>query len=377
MDETGRGRLSQATSPSGLPAWLRWLPAVLFPALTSLPGNAPVPRLPRAIPGGDTEILLLGTAGGPRPDLARPEPATLLVVNGREYLVDCGSGTVRQLRHTGVRTETIGTIFLTHHHPDHDLGLADVLATDLLRRGAPGAARRFDVYGPPQTRALVDAALRYIAIPYGAFAAEPSALSPARSGAAVADVFAAHDLEREGLVYADDRIRVYAAENARYALMSTAERRTRRSYSYRIETPHGVVVFAGDTGPSDAVTALARGADVLVAEAQDPGEAAALVHRLAVRNRWPPARARTLLAHLTREHLSPDGLGRMAAAARVRSVVLYGVDPGDPAASVAEVGRSYAGPVFPGADLRRFCLGLLPGPGGRPLTPCRTPPAPR
>lgn len=376
MDETGRERL-QATSPRRIPAWLRWLPAVLFPALTSLPGNAPAPQLPRAIPGGDTEILLLGTAGGPRPGGARSEPATLLVVDGREYLVDCGSGTVRQLLRAGVRAETIGTLFITHHHPDHDLGLADVLAADLLNRGVPGAARRFEVYGPPQTGALVDAALRYVAIPYGAFAAEPSALSPAPPRDVVGDAVTAHDLDRAGLVYADDRIRVYAAENSHYALMPAAERQTRGSYSYRIETPHGVVVFTGDTGPSDAVTRLARGADVLVAEAEDPGEAAAQVHRQALREHWPAARARTVLAHLTQEHLGLRQLGRMAAAARVRAVVLSHTSPSDPAAWVAEVGRAYAGPVFAGADLDRYCLGLLRGAGGGPLARCRAPAAPR
>jgi ribonuclease BN (tRNA processing enzyme) len=41
-----------------------------------------------------------------------------------------------------------------------------------------------------------------------------------------------------------------------------------KSSSYRIQTPHGVVVFTGDTGPSDAVVKLAMDADVLVAEVE-------------------------------------------------------------------------------------------------------------
>jgi ribonuclease BN (tRNA processing enzyme) len=40
-----------------------------------------------------------------------------------------------------------------------------------------------------------------------------------------------------------------------------------KSYSYRFETPDRVIVFTGDTGPSDAVTELARGADLPIKNA--------------------------------------------------------------------------------------------------------------
>jgi ribonuclease BN (tRNA processing enzyme) len=39
-----------------------------------------------------------------------------------------------------------------------------------------------------------------------------------------------------------------------------------KSYSYRFDTPDRVVVFTGDTGPSDQLTELAKGADLLVSE---------------------------------------------------------------------------------------------------------------
>jgi len=41
------------------------------------------------------------------------------------------------------------------------------------------------------------------------------------------------------------------------------------SYAYRIDSAAGAVVFSGDTGPSEAVSDLARGADVLVHEVMD------------------------------------------------------------------------------------------------------------
>ncbi len=73
-----------------------------------------------AICANDTELLMLGTAGGPPLRKDRSEPATLLIVDGRPYLIDCGIGTVRRLVEVGIPSETIGTIFFTHLHPDHD-----------------------------------------------------------------------------------------------------------------------------------------------------------------------------------------------------------------------------------------------------------------
>src|SRR5690242_21373313 len=85
-----------------------------------------------------TEVLFLGTAGGPPLRLDRSEPSTLLVVDGRPYLIDCGIGTMRRMLRAGVKSEQVRTIFLTHLHADHDLGLADVMANDFFRQSTAG-----------------------------------------------------------------------------------------------------------------------------------------------------------------------------------------------------------------------------------------------
>lgn len=69
-----------------------------------------------------TEILFLGTAGGPPLRLDRSEPSTLLIVDGRLYLIDCGIGAMRRLLRAHIASEEIKTIFFTHLHADHDLG---------------------------------------------------------------------------------------------------------------------------------------------------------------------------------------------------------------------------------------------------------------
>ena len=69
-----------------------------------------------------------------------------------------------------------------------------------------------------------------------------------------------------GMIYQDVNIKVTAVENSHFAFHEGPAAGKHKSYSYRFETPDRVIVFTGDTGPSDAVTELARGADLLVTE---------------------------------------------------------------------------------------------------------------
>lgn len=320
-----------------------------------------VPGLPQQQPNrlgapGRTEILFLGTAGGPPLRLDRSEPSTLLIVDGRSYLIDCGIGTMQRLLQAHIASEDIKTIFFTHLHADHDLGLADVMANDFLRLNATSSTQKIDIYGPAETKALVDAAFRYITYGFTAFAAEPGAIRAGLVNGEIKSAFVAHEIQGEGVIYQDDKIRVTAAENNHYALMPAQSREHFKSYSYRIETPHGVIVFTGDTGPSDAVVRLAKGADVLVSEVQDLDQATAFVNRMAKQSDWPPQRAAAMIAHFRHAHLDEKDVGEMAAKAQVKSVVLYHYDPADPAAHVAKVKAYFSGPVFASNDLDRYCL---------------------
>jgi ribonuclease BN (tRNA processing enzyme) len=352
---------------------IRCFPTAVILALTILSGAAVAQSARAAQQGRDTEILFLGTAGGPPLHEERSEPSTVLIVDGREYLIDCGIGTMRRMLQAGIQSEQIKTIFFTHLHPDHALGLADVLANDFLRLNMAAAGQTIDIYGPPQTKELVDSAFRYITIPFsGGFTAEGRLANEIKSP------FLTHEVERDGLVYEDDRIRVTAAENAHYALMSADLRQRMKSYSYRIETPHGVVVFTGDTGPSDAVAQLARGADVLVAEAsyRDAVDLDRFVNSMATQNHWPAARIKVFRAHFEFEHLDSNAVGELASKAQVKSVLLYHYDPVDKADQVAYVNGAkghFPGPVFASADLDRYCLGARTdrqSPGARNLSRC-------
>ena len=330
-----------------------WILALLFSVtVCAAQGN----QTSTPAPSSGTQILFLGTAGGPPLRLDRSEPSTLLIVDGRQYLIDCGIGTMRRMLEAGVQSEQIKTIFFTHLHSDHDLGLADVMENDFFELRGTNSGQTIAIYGPPQTKQLVDAAFVYISIPFGVFAAEPPSSYTRGTDGKFISPFETHEIENGGVIFQDDKIRVTAAENTHYALMPAESRKQMKSYSYRIETPYGVVVFTGDTGPSEAVIRLAQGADVLVTEVEDLNQISKFVTGMAERNHWPPERTAALMAHMRHEHLDEEETGNMAAKAAVKSVVLYHYNPADPAAYVAAVKKKFSGPVFAPADLDRYCL---------------------
>lgn len=341
-------------------AYLPWVGAVAIAAflLSLLPCAAQ--STATAARDNDTELLMLGTAGGPPLRAERSEPATLLVVDGRAYLIDCGIGTIRRLVEAGIPSETIGTIFFTHLHPDHTLGLVDVMSNDYFHLDLAHDARKIDIYGPRHTAELVDTAFHFLSIPFAVFAAEKPGFHPELPNSGLKSPFVAHEFEREGVVYHDDKIEVTAVENSHYALMPAELRASFHSYSFRIQTPHGVVVFTGDTGPSDAVAKLAKGADVLVVEVEgDAPELLRFVDHMAEQNHWTPQRKQQFIAHMTSEHLDVDHVGELAAKAQVKAVVFYHYDPdgkAEQAAYVAGVRKQFHGPVFAPSDLDRYCL---------------------
>jgi ribonuclease BN (tRNA processing enzyme) len=202
-----------------------------------------------------TCLITLGTAAGPslRPD--RAQSSNLLTVNGTHYVVDAGDGVARRLAKAGIDVREIGTIFITHHHDDHTAGLGTLMSLAWDRQ----RTKPIHVYGPPRTEELVKAAVQYFTISAEIRIADGGRTVP------IAQVFFAHDVGT-GVIYEDANIKVMAVENSHFSFHEGPAAGKHKSYSYRFETPDRVVVFTGDTGTSDAVTELAKGADLLVTE---------------------------------------------------------------------------------------------------------------
>jgi ribonuclease BN (tRNA processing enzyme) len=115
--------------------------------------------------------------------------------------------------------------------------------------------------------------------------------------------------------------------------------------AYRFGTPDRSFVFSGDTAPSDALIALARGADVLVHEAMLESALGTITDGNAPR----------LMDHLLRSHTTTEQLGRVAQAAGVRTLVLSHLVPALPtftdAMWIEGVRRHYRGRIIVGRDM--------------------------
>jgi ribonuclease BN (tRNA processing enzyme) len=209
-----------------------------------------------------------------------------------------------------------------------------------------------NVYGPPRTEELVNAAVQYFSISAEIRIADGGRTVP------IARVFFGHDVGT-GVIYQDANVKVTAVENSHFDFHNDGRGSDKhKSYSYRFETPDRVIVFTGDTGPSDTVTELAKGADLLITETSSCED-----RKKAMINdgRWQamsPAEQAGIMRQATQGHMTLDVFGKMATCANVKTVVLthltqrVGTDDYMPWAE--EVKKHFSGQVLVAKDLMEF-----------------------
>lgn len=272
-----------------------------------------------------TRLILLGTKGGPTPSALRAPPASLVLIDGKAHVIDCGNGVANQLAKAGVALTDLAAIYLTHHHSDH---VADLVTLPLVA-WASGLATPVDLYGPPPIE-------RTVALMLEAYATDIAIRGEEEGRPPLADQLRVHAIAAAGTLVDRPGLRVTCAKVDHYRIPA---------WAYRFDTPDRSIVFSGDTRPSPALVELARGADVLVHEA---------MYLPAVR-RIAEANAPTLTEHLLRSHSTAEQAGEAAAAAGVKTLVLSHLVPASPEigdTTWAAAARSrFGGEVIVGRDL--------------------------
>ena len=101
------------------------------------------------------ELTILGChSATPREN--KHTTSQLLEVGGNLFLIDCGEGTLIQLRKSKARFSRIQHIFISHLHGDHFYGLIGLISTfRLLGRTAP-----LHVYGPKGIKEIITLQLK-------------------------------------------------------------------------------------------------------------------------------------------------------------------------------------------------------------------------
>jgi ribonuclease BN (tRNA processing enzyme) len=281
-----------------------------------------------------TRIVLLGTAGGPAFNRTRAQPAHAVQVGAVVYLVDCGGGVGDQYVRAGLPPSLLRHVFVTHFHSDH---VADLLTFPVRSWGfIEASGEPLTLHGPKPLKQAVKGGLRQ-------FAFDRDIRERDEGKERFERLLRVHQFKREGIVHRDDLVTVTAARVDHVPI--------RDAFAYRFDTPDLSVVFSGDTAPSPALVRLAASADFLVHEVLTwtPEEAAAAVGL---------PLDHPFVQHLLNSHTSYRDVGRIAADAGVGTLVLTHFVPADgpldPDAVLAEVRKSFAGPVVFGEDLMQL-----------------------
>lgn len=315
----------------------RFLQAVMLSAALVLAGPADA-KVQSA------RIVTLGTMAGPMANPARAQPATLLQWPGGMILVDAGDGAVEQMARAGISSVPLKSVVITHIHADHVGGLFALLTRRYQLMDPP-----LTIYGPPGTRAMVDGLVAAMAPLRLTSPALPGA--PLRNPAdsvKVVEFGDGADLTIEG-------VRVRAVANTHYLSGGHGpDSSVAQSLSLRFELPGRSVVLTGDTGPSEPLIELARGADVLVASILDLDAAVATIR--ASRPDAPPAFFEAARAHFAQHHLSPEAAGSLAQAAGVKRVVFthIGITPTRMKTARGQLARTWRGPAVFARDLGAY-----------------------
>ena len=293
-----------------------------------------------------TRVITLGTRSGPIPTVGRAQASNLLIVNGTQYVIDAGDGVTRRLTRLGTNFRNIGNIFITHPHSDHTSGLGALLTVMYDARRAD----LVNIYGPPGTVATVQGLLQFLTV------SSEIRISGGTQSLPVAKVFSGHDTG-VGTIFQDTNVKVTAVENTHFHFPPGSPGYGKyKSYSYRFDAADRSVVFTGDTGPSNAVAEMAKGADLLVSEVTvSPDE-------YREQESWQlmtSEQQSAFLRHQREEHLFPDELGKMAKRAGVKTVILTHItktrNPNDDYVRLAEeVKKHFSGQVLIAKDLMEF-----------------------
>jgi len=295
---------------------MRALTLLLTLVATAAAAHQDPPRQPTR-----TQVVLLGT-GTPRPEPDRSGPATAIVVNDTAYLVDAGPGIVRRAAAAAANgiaalsMAKLDTLFITHLHSDHTVGLPDLVFTPWVQeRRAP-----LRVFGPEGTHEMT----RHILL---AWQADVDIRTKGLERRGRLDV-QAHDVA-PGVVYKDANVTVSAFAN-RHGEWP-------HSFGYRFTTADRTVVISGDTSPSPEVVAACQKCDVLIHEVFS--------------EKYQPADMPNWVEYRSKYHTTTSQLAEIANKAQPALLILHHRGAGSAEEYLADIRRSYAGKVVVGNDL--------------------------
>lgn len=258
-------------------------------------------------------VLLCGTAS-PIPHPSRAKACVAVFAGGRFWIVDTGPGSWNRMALLRIDGSRIGGILLTHFHSDHigDLGEFN------LNTWAAGRPGPLPVFGPPGVERVVagfDEAYaldtQYRITHHGA-----DFLPPAAGHLEAHPVAGPADGAGPQVVLEENGLRITA--------FAVHHDPVKPAYGYRFDYGGRSVVVSGDTTKDEGLIQAARGADVLVHEAQ-ANHLVAMIGEAAANAGRP--RLAKIMHDIPSYHTSPVQAAEVANEAGVKLLVLYHLTP--------------------------------------------------
>lgn len=281
-----------------------------------------------------TRLVFLGTKGGPRVGGSKSNPANLVVVNDTPFVIDCGMGVSRQLVNAGVPLPSVKYIFISHHHSDHNLEYGNLF----YNAWVAGLSTPIHSFGPKGLEAMTKTYWELNKFDVDTRIEDEGRPDPR-------PLLMAKDIVEDGVVLQTAEVKVTAFRTPHPPIVD--------NFAYKFETPDGSIVFSSDTAYNPKLAEFAAGADVLVHEVLY----LPAVDRLVALTR----NGATLKKHLLDSHTTTEDVGRIAAAAGVKVLVLSHFVPGDDPSVTDEmwmedVRKNFSGKIVLARDLMQLAL---------------------
>jgi ribonuclease Z len=185
------------------------------------------------------KLTILGSAAAV-PDMDHENVYMVLEGEKSALLIDCAGSPLARLRAAGVDLDKLGSLIVTHHHPDHIYGVPSLLLG--LRMHSRRAL--FDIFGTRESLAVIWGMMDLLE-----WQKWPSPFPVGR-----------HEVKMtEGALVTDSDEFEVRASPTEHSLPSIGLRIVSKATG-------GVVAYSSDTSPCDAFVRLAQGADILIHE---------------------------------------------------------------------------------------------------------------
>lgn len=264
-------------------------------------------------------VLVCGSSS-PLPSPDRAKACVAVFAAGKFWVVDTGPGSWNNLAQWRIPGRRIGAVLLTHFHSDHigELGEFNMMTWVDGREGP------LQVFGPPGVERVVAGFAEAYALDTGYriehHGAELLPLDRSRMQArAIASTEPTVIVEDAGLT-----ITMFRVDHAP----------VRPAVGYRFDFAGRSVVVSGDTVVSPELTEVAKGADVLVHEAQ-ANHLVAKIGAAAAKNDRP--RTAKIMSDIPDYHTTPVEAARVANEAGVGLLIFNHLTPPPPAKIIEPV----------------------------------------